>query len=59
MTGETSGDSSRGVSEIISRVIQDSFTTQGLPLKSARRPPDFRRFSPKYRPPPGLQPGNA
>jgi hypothetical protein len=39
MAGGTSGDSSPGVSGIISWPIQDSFTTQGLPVKSARGGP--------------------
>jgi hypothetical protein len=34
MTRETSGDSTRGVSGFIFRAIQNSFTTQGLPVKS-------------------------
>jgi hypothetical protein len=37
MARKTSGDSSRGVPGIILRVIQDSFTTQGL-LSKAPRP---------------------
>ena len=38
MTAKTSGDSTRGVSGIIFRGIQDSFTTQGLPAKTRGNP---------------------
>jgi hypothetical protein len=43
MTAKTSGDSTLGVSGIIFRAIQDSFTTQGLrtemaPAATANRP---------------------
>lgn len=37
MTAKTSGDSTQGVSGIIFRAIQDSFTTQGF---NPKRPPD-------------------
>jgi hypothetical protein len=37
MAGKTSGDSGRRVPGIILRVIQDSFTTQGLASKAPAR----------------------
>jgi hypothetical protein len=37
MARKTSGDSSRGVPGIIFRVVQDSFTTQGLASKAPAR----------------------
>jgi hypothetical protein len=48
MAGKTSGDSSRRVPGIIFRVIQDSFTTQGLASKASsgfppRRPAQLAR----------------
>jgi hypothetical protein len=48
MACKTSGDSSRRVPGIIFRVIQDSFTTQGLASKSPR-PGILRDGRPSWR----------
>ena len=43
ITAKTSGDSSRRVSAIIFAMIQESFTTQGLPGSAAEREPPHVR----------------